>query len=47
MYDKDLALQAGVAGAAVAFLQQAVLRMVPYTIIAIPLIALDMVQTKA
>jgi hypothetical protein len=40
--DKDLALQAGVAGAAVAFLQQAVLRMVPYTIIAIPLIALDM-----
>ena len=42
MIDKDIALQAGVAGAAVAFLQEAVLRMVPYTIIAIPLIALDM-----
>ena len=43
MYDKDLALQAGVAGAAVAFLQEAVLRMVPYTIAAIPLIVLDLV----
>lgn len=43
MYDKDLALQAGVAGAAVAFLQEAVLRMVPYTIAAVPLIVLDLV----
>ena len=41
--DKDLLLQAGVAGAAVAFLREAVLRMVPYTIIAIPLIVLDLV----
>ena len=36
-------LQAGVAGAAVAFLQEAVLRMVPYAIIAVPLIILDLV----
>lgn len=41
--DKDILLQAGVAGAAVAFLQEAVLRMVPYAIIAVPLIILDLV----
>lgn len=41
--EKDILLQAGVAGAAVAFLQEAVLRMVPYAIIAIPLIALDLI----
>lgn len=43
MLDKDLALQAGVAGAAVAFLQEAVLRMVPYAIIAVPLVVLDLI----
>ena len=41
--EKDILLQAGVAGAAVAFLQEAVLRMVPYAIIAVPLIILDLV----
>ena len=41
--DKDLILQAGVAGAAVAFLQEAVLRMVPYSIAAVPLIILDLI----
>ena len=41
--EKDILLQAGVAGAAVAFLQEAVLRMVPYAIIAIPLITLDLI----
>lgn len=40
--ESSIILQGGIASTAVAFLQQAVLRMIPYSIAAIPLIILDL-----